>query len=179
MIMKTIYLFAFCVLIAGPLWAQFKPDDKGSTIQFSIKNFGFSTGGSFGGLQGSIDFNSQDPSKATIDVSIDAKSINTGNDTRDDHLRQETYFDAKTYPRIGIVSTKITGSAGNGTLVFVGKLTIKNHTKDISFPFTAEPKGNGYLFKGSFTINRKDFGVGGTSTISDNLEVQLSVLAVK
>jgi polyisoprenoid-binding protein YceI len=60
----------------------------------------------------------------------------------------------------------------------IGKLTLKNHTKDLSFPFTAEAAdGGGYRFKGTFSINRKDFEVGGTSTISDNLDVTLDITA--
>ncbi|HSZ34139.1 MAG TPA: YceI family protein, partial [Puia sp.] len=152
---------------------------KGSSIQFTIKNFGINTGGSFRGLQGEINFDSRDLSKANFNVSIDAATINTDNETRDEHLRQDTYFDVKEYPRISFVSTKITTSNKAGVLFIFGKLTIKNQTRDISFPFTATPNGNGYVFKGTFTINRKDFGVGGTSIISNNLEVQLSISATK
>jgi polyisoprenoid-binding protein YceI len=159
--------------------AQYKPVDKGSSIQFTIKNFGINTGGSFSGLLGEINFDSRDLSKASVNVSIDANSINTENETRDEHLRQDTYFDIKNYPRISFVSTKITTSNKAGVLFIFGKLTIKNQTREISFPFTATPNGNGYLFKGTFNINRKDFGVGGTSIISNNLEVQLSILATK
>jgi hypothetical protein len=55
---------------------------------------------------------------------------------------------------------------------------LKNHVKELSFPFTAEAQGGGgYRFKGGFSINRKEFEVGGTSTISDNLDVELDVIA--
>jgi polyisoprenoid-binding protein YceI len=73
----------------------------------------------------------------------------------------------------------VTSSNKPGVLFIFGKLTIKNQTKDISFPFTATATNEGYLFKGEFNINRRDFGVGDASVISDNLEVQLSVLAKK
>ncbi|HVV03351.1 MAG TPA: YceI family protein, partial [Puia sp.] len=58
-----------------------------------------------------------------------------------------------------------------------GKLTIKGHEKGISFPFSATAAMGGYLFKGAFKIKRKDFEVGGTSTISDEMDVSLSVFA--
>jgi polyisoprenoid-binding protein YceI len=177
--MKQVIFLLLQVIIGNTLWAQYKPVDKGSSVQFTIKNFGINTGGSFSGLQGEINFDNHDLSKASINVSIDAGAINTGNETRDDHLRQDTYFDVKYYPRISFVSTKITTSNKPGVLLIIGKLTIKNQTREISFPFTVEPNGNGYLFKGTFTINRKDFGVGGTSIISNNLEVQLNILAIK
>ena len=158
--------------------AQFRPVNDGSSVQFKIKNFGFNVGGSFSGLQGSIKFDPNDISHAEFNVSIDANTVNTDNNLRDEHLRKETYFDVKKYPRIFFVSTKVAPSTKNGEYLISGKLTIKNTTKDISFPFTAETSNAGYLFKGTFTINRKDFDVGGSSIISDNLEVKLGVLVM-
>jgi len=177
--MKKIVLLLLIVFTGNLAVAQYKPVDKGSSVQFTIKNFGINTGGSFSGLQGNIKFDINHLADANFNVSIDANSINTGTEMRDDHLRQDTYFDVKNYPRISFVSTKVTPSTQAGVLFIFGKLTIKNQTKEISFPFTATPNGNGYLFKGSFNINRKDFDVGGTSVISNSLEVQLSVLSTK
>jgi polyisoprenoid-binding protein YceI len=158
--------------------AQYKPVDKGSSIKFEIKNFGIGTSGSFSGLQGTISFDKDHPEEAKFDVSIDANTINTDNGARDNHLREDSYFGVKKYPRIHFVSTKIERSA-SGTLTISGKLTIKGQTKDISFPFTATPNNDSYIFKGSFSINRRDFGVGGSSTISDNLTVELNIATVK
>jgi len=176
---KKIVLSLTIVLTGSFLIAQYKPLDNGSSVQFKIKNFGINTGGSFTGLQGNIRFDPGHPDNALFEISMNANSVNTGNDMRDNHLREQTYFDVKKYPVIRFVSTKVTPSASGGEFIISGKLTIKDHTKDISFPFTATPTGDGYLFKGTFTINRKDFEVGGTSTISNSLEVQLSVLAKK
>jgi len=166
------------MLITHLVIAQYKPVDKSSSVKFEIKNFGLSVGGSFAGLQGDISFDKDHPENAKFAVSIDANTINTGNGTRDNHLREESYFNVKKYPRIEFVSTKITKSA-SGQLTIFGKITIKGHTKDISFPFTATPNNDGYLFKGSFSINRRDFEVGGSSTLSDNLTVDLSITTVK
>jgi polyisoprenoid-binding protein YceI len=177
--MKKITLLLLIVITGTVAMAQYKVTDNGSSVQFTIKNFGINTGGSFSGLQGTIIFDPNHLSNDSFNVSVDANSINTDNSTRDNHLREDTYFDVKNYPRISFVSTKITPATIAGTLFIFGKLTIKNHTEDISFPFTATQVDNGYLFKGSFDINRKDFGIGGTSTISNSLEVQLSVLAKK
>ena len=174
---KKMKLLLLIVVTANMAVAQYKPVDNGSFIEFKIKNFGINTGGSFTGLQGSISFDANHSDAASFDVSIDANSVNTDNNMRDNHLRADTYFDVKNYPRIHFVSTKVTFSNKPGTLFIFGKLTIKNQTKDISFPFTATATNDGYLFKGVFNINRKDYGVGGTSVISDNLEVDLSILA--
>ena len=159
--------------------AQYKPVEKGSEIKFKVKNFGFNVNGSFSGLDGTIQFDPDNLGTASFDVSVDANTIFTDNNSRDNHLREDTYFDVKNYPRIRFVSTKITTSNKKGTLFIFGKLTIKNETKEISFPFTAEPSDGGYLFKGGFKINRHDYGVGGSSTISDSVDLSLSVLAKK
>jgi polyisoprenoid-binding protein YceI len=170
-------IICLLVLFAGRASAQYKPVDQGSALKFTIANLGFDINGSFSGFQGTIAFDVQNSSAATFDVSIDAATVNTDNSLRDNHLKEDTYFDVKNHPRIGLISTKIAGK--NGNYVFAGKLTIKGKSKEISFPFTATPADGGYIFKGSFKINRKDFEVGGTSTIANELTVNLNVHAVK
>jgi polyisoprenoid-binding protein YceI len=59
----------------------------------------------------------------------------------------------------------------------LGRLTIKSTTKEISFSFLATPAGGDYIFKGSFTINRRDFDVGGASTLGNDVTLSLTVLA--
>ncbi|HEV2481739.1 MAG TPA: YceI family protein [Puia sp.] len=158
---------------------QYKPTDQGSAIAFEIKNFGFNTKGSFSGLDGTITWNASDPGKSAFDVSIGAATISTDNDMRDDHLRKDAYFDVANYPRIRMVSTGVTGPNRSGHYTFHGKLTIKSTTRDLEFPFIATPMGDDYIFKGEFSINREDFGVGGSSTISNDLKVSVTVLAKK
>ena len=163
-----------------PLLAQlYKPTDQGSVIGFEIKNFGFNTKGTFGGLDGTINWNPKDPEKAVFDVSIGAATINTDNDLRDEHLRKDSYFDTEKYPRIRMVSTGISGPDKSGHYTFNGKLTIKGTTRDLEFPFIATPMVDDYIFKGEFSIDRKDFDVGGSSTIANSLKVSLTVLAKK
>jgi polyisoprenoid-binding protein YceI len=156
--------------------AQYQPIDTGSTVQFKIKNFGLNVSGSFTGLGGNIHFDPGKPGDGVFDVSIDANSINTGIDMRDNHLRNDNYLDTKRFRRIRITSTKISPDK-KGTLFFTGNLTIKNKTKTISFPFTAEQVNGGYIFRGAFKINRKDFDIGGSSTISNEMEILLNVFA--
>jgi polyisoprenoid-binding protein YceI len=172
--MPGVWLVLLCLASRAQ---QYVPVDEGSTVTFKIKNFGILVNGSFTGLDGQISFDPNHLSAASFDVSIDASSIHTGNDMRDNHLREEEYFDVKNFPRIHFISTQVSGSGVNGGFQVDGKLTIKNTTKEISFPFTATAVGGDYLFKGGFKMNRKDFNVGGSSTISDHLELSLSVLA--
>jgi polyisoprenoid-binding protein YceI len=159
---------------------NYTPADAGSKVSFSIKNFGINTTGTFTGLQGAVSFNPASATSGSFSVSVDANTVNTDNGSRDKHLRKSDYFDVARFPRISFVSTKITLSTKAGVYFAFGKLTIKGVTKEISFPFTAKAEGTGYRFDGNFTINRRDYGVGGKSlTMSDNLTVTLSVLTKK
>jgi polyisoprenoid-binding protein YceI len=177
--MKPIILFLSVILSATAAMAQYKPMEQGSTVLFKIKNLGFNVNGSFGGLEGDIQFDPAHPEECHFDVSVDAASVNTNNSMRDEHLRDDNYFDVKKYPRIRFQSTKILPAGKNGAFVVTGKLTIKNTTRDISFPFSEEAGPAGYLFKGNFRINRRDFQIGGNGIISDELELLLNIIAAK
>ena len=96
---------------------------------------------------------------------------------RDDHLRKERYFDVEKYPRIRFVASWVTAADASGHFRVTGKLTIKETTQEISFPFLVTPAGDGFIFNGSFTIKRRDFGVGGTSSLGNEVTVSLTVLA--
>ena len=160
-----------------PVSHQYTPANAGSSVSFEIKNLGFNRKGLFNGLEGKIVFDPKDLAKASFDVSVDAASINTDNAMRDDHLKKGTYFDVENYSRIRFVSTSVLPADKSGHYTVAGKLTIKNSTKDLSFPFLATPVGDDFIFSGQFRIDRKDFGIGGSGTLSNNLIVFLSVFA--
>jgi polyisoprenoid-binding protein YceI len=161
----------------GTASAQMHPVEKESSIRFVIKNFGFNSNGSLAAPTGDISFNPDDLSKSSFSITIKSESINTDNESRDEHLRNEDYFDVKEYPLIRFVSSSILATNKKGDYSVTGTLTMKGKTKGISFPFNAEKNGNGYLFTGSFKMNRRDFDIGGSSTISNELTVNIRVLA--
>lgn len=178
--MKKLILVIACFFCINLLFAQQKlvPVDDGSKVHFVIKNFGIRTGGDFSGLKGFIRFHLSDISVWSFDVTVDASTIDTDNNTRDGHLRKSEYFDVEKFPVIRIVSTKIQPTDNAGTYLFTGNLSIKGITKTLQFPFRVNRSGEGYLFTGEFSINRRDFGVGSSSvSLSDNLKVTLSILA--
>lgn len=174
--MRRWIILILSVFIARQGVAQLQPQAAGSTVQFKIKNLGFNVIGSLGGLAGQLRFDPAHAEDAAFDVTVDAGTINTDNGMRDDHLRGESYFNVQRYPRLHLVSTRIVPQK-KGSYLFTGQLTIKDHTKEVSFPFTATEAAGGYRFQGAFTINRKDFEVGGFSTISNELEITLDVTA--
>ncbi len=180
-VMKILFTLICSLLATHSIFAQqFRPVDEGSEVSFRIKNFGINVNGSFTGLAGRIVFHPDSLALCSFDVTVDAKTINTGINQRDNHLRKEGFFDADQYPQLHFVSTKVTTSTNKHYLFVFGRLTIKNVTKEISFPFKAVPQGSDYLFEGEFPLNRRDFNVGGGSiTMSDNLTVTLKVLSKK
>ena len=159
---------------------KFTPIDADSKISFVIKNFGLKVDGQLKGIKGSIIFDMNALNNSSFNVSVNANSINTDNNARDKHLRKEDYFHVEKFPLISFVSTKITKSGTAGKWNISGNLTIKGTTKAIEFDFTATPSNNGFSFKGAFTINRRDFNVGGKSLpLSDLLTVNLDIATNK
>lgn len=178
--MKIIFMVIF-VLTANLLLAQkYTATDAGSKVSFVIKNFGIKTNGSFSGLKGNVTFDPNALGTSTFNMSINANSIDTDNDSRDKHLRKEEYFHVEKYPFITFVSSSVTKSSTPGRFYIVGYLTIKGITKTIAFGFSATPTASGYVFRGAFDINRRNFGIGGSSiSLSDNLKVTLEIAANK
>lgn len=158
--------------------ANYTPVDASSKVHFVIKNFGIKTGGDVTGLKGTIKFDPEKFSGSLFDVTVDAATIDTDNSSRDGHLKKADYFNVAVHKTLHFKSTKITRSSVAGRFFMYGNLTIKGVTKPVEFGFGATPKDGGYVFDGEFTINRRNFGVGGSSiSLSDNLTVSLTVFA--
>jgi len=171
--MKKIVCLLFIFAIAS---TAFKPGQSAvtrSAIAFQIKNLGINTGGSLGGLKANIEFNPANLAASSIQASVDVNTINTDNSSRDDHLKSDDFFDAARYPSITMRSVSFRHRSGNH---FSGQfnLTIKNRSRLIEVPFTYTEKDNARLLKGSFKINRLDFGVGESSMVLSN-EVTVSI----
>jgi polyisoprenoid-binding protein YceI len=144
-----------------------------SSITFEIKNLGITTGGSIGGLSTKVNFNPANLGISTLEASVDAKTINTDNSGRDEHLRSEDFFDVARYPKISLKSVAFRHKSGNN---YTGSftLTIKDKSKLVEIPFTFLDKGNTVEFKGTFKINRLDYGIGSSSMVlSDDVTVNI------
>src|SRR5438445_2683550 len=122
--MKSAILIFMLTIFHSPSIA-YTPVEQGSSISFKISNLGFSIPGSFSGINGTISFDPINITQSNFDVSIDASTVNTDNNMRDNHLRGESYFDVKNYPRIRLVSTRVVPSNKKGIYLFYGKLSIK------------------------------------------------------
>lgn len=173
---------AFVLAAYFPARAQeYTPLDSPGSVTFKIKNFGVTVEGAFQGLTGKIQFDPHRPESAVVDVAVEAGTLETGIDLRNKHVKKKEYLDVVAYPRIYFKSTEVKPDDNANTWRLTGDLTMKQTTRKLSFPFTAEPQADGTLvLAGEFKINRRDFGVGGNSlSLADGLTVFLRVAARK
>jgi polyisoprenoid-binding protein YceI len=177
---KILVTFFVAMQVCATFSQDYKPDAAASKVNFVIKNFGIRTKGTFSDVAGTITFNPKNLSGSKFNVSVKANTVNTDNGSRDKHLKKSDYFDVEKFPSISFISTKVTESTIAGRYFVVGDITIKGITKAVQFGFSATATASGYNFKGEFDINRRDFGVGGSSmSLSDNLKVMLDVFTTK
>ncbi len=177
--MKKITFCTILLISSLTIFSQnYTPVDNGSSVKFGIKNFGFNVSGTFTGLKGKIVFNPNNIASSYFNVTVESATINTGNGSRDGHLKKDEYFDVEKFPVLSFVSTKVSNSNKPGMLFIEGNISIKGVTKSVSFPFKVNTVANGHTFTGEFKLNRRDFNVGGGSMVlSDNLTVSLSIFA--
>jgi len=180
---SMLYLPAF----AGTTTYQIDP--KHSDAQFAVTHMMISTvRGEFHGLTGTVVVDDRDISKSSVNVTMDANSVDTREPDRDKDLKSANFFDVANHPTITFKSTKVE-SAGAGKLKVTGDLTIRGVTKpvvlDVTVPKPAikDPWGLQRTAVAATTkINRQDFGVSWNKTldsggvvVSDNVDITLDV----
>lgn len=166
-----------CTVVADA--QKYSPVDKDSKVEFTIKNFGINTKGSFTGLKGDIVFDEKNVAASSFNVSVDATTIDTDNNMRDGHLKKDDYFDVDKYPTLQFTSSSFKKTDDNSYSV-TGNLTIKATTKPVTIPFSATLSNGKLELKGSVKIQRKDYKVGGSSAVlSDDVTINLDVVAAK
>lgn len=164
--MKAITLLAAATLAVSPaLAAEFTIDGSHSGAHFTVRHMMVTNvKGDFAGVAGKIVWNG-DPKTASVDATIDATTIDTGVDKRDEHLRSADFFDVAKYPTVTFKSKKVEG-AGAGKLKVTGDLTMHGVTKEVVLDVdgpTAEfknPWGKTVIGASASTVvKRTDFGL--------------------
>jgi Uncharacterized conserved protein len=160
----TVFAMASIAEAQAGIW---QIDPNHTAAQFSVKHLAVSTvRGAFTKVSGSAKYDAADPSKDSLDATIEANSIDTRVEMRDNDLRSARFFDVQKYPTITFHS-KQTKVAGPGKLQITGELTIHGVTKEVvldvdgpSAPIK-DPMGKGQRIGASATtkVNRQDFGV--------------------
>jgi polyisoprenoid-binding protein YceI len=156
-------------------------DPNHSAAQFSVRHLGVSTvRGAFMKVSGSATYDTADPTKNTVNVSIDAGSVDTRVEMRDNDLRSPNFLDVQKYPTITFKSKQVK-SAGSGKLAILGDLTIHGVTKEVTLDVDGpsapikDPWGNQRIGASASTkINRKDFGVNGApGVVGDDISITI------
>lgn len=140
-------------------------DPAHSTASFSVKHMMIAkVHGGFEKLSGSLDLDPKDVSKSSVEVTIDAASINTREPKRDAHLKSVDFFDVEKYPQLTFKSKRV--EKDGDSLAVVGDLTIHGVTKEILLAVEGpteevkDPWGNVKIgASGTTKIKRKEFGL--------------------
>ena len=153
-------------LPAAAATSTWQIDPNHSAAQFAVRHLAISTvRGAFTKVSGTVQLDDKDVSKSSVDVTIDAASVDTRVADRDKDLRGDHFFDVEKYPTITFKSTKVE-QVEAGKLKVTGDLTIHGVTKqvvlDVEGPTAPvkDPWGNQRAAANATTkINRQDFGV--------------------
>jgi polyisoprenoid-binding protein YceI len=155
-------------------------DPNHTAAQFSVRHLGVSTvRGAFTKVSGSANYDPADPTKLSLEASIDAKSVDTRVEIRDNDLRSPNFFDVQKYPTITF-HAKQAKAAGPGKLQITGDLTIHGVTKEVVLDVDGptapikDPKGQRIGASATTKISRKDFGVNGLpSVVGDEITITI------
>ena len=162
-----------------------------SFANFTVKHLVFTpVHGSMGGMKGTVVYDPKDPSKDSVEATIDVSTINTGTAKRDDQLKTD-FFNVAKFPVIHFKSTHVF-MAGTGRLRMTGDLTIKGATKQVVLeiegpsPAVKDAQGRTKVGLSATTkISRKDFDIVGTALdaaietggiiVSDEVQIELDI----
>ena len=177
-------LFALSCAAQVQTW---KIDPNHTAAQFSVRHMGISTvRGAFTKVSGSADYDPSDITKTSIEATIDASSVDTRVEMRDNDLRSPNYFDVAKYPTITFKSKSVQ-SAGEGKLKLVGDLTMHGVTKEVALdvegpsqPMT-DPRGNMHIGASATTkVRRSNFGVGSSNPmVGDEITITIDTELVR
>jgi polyisoprenoid-binding protein YceI len=140
-------------------------DRAHSFIGFRIKHNGLiEVPGFFRDFVGTVNYDSKEVTKSSVEFTAKVTSIDTGIAARDNHLRTKDFFEIETYPELKFKSTKVE-KKGKGWML-TGDLTIKGVTKSVTFPFNitgflpaTERRGSTMGITAETKINRREFGI--------------------
>lgn len=189
--MKSALWLAFLAAAGRAVSAAAAPaawtiDPNHSAAQFTVRHLMVSNvRGEFGNIRGTIVFDEEDPSKTTIDATIDATTVNTRVTARDDDLKGASFFDVAKYPTITFRSASVR-PAGPSAFDVSGDLTMHGVTKPVTLrveaaPPVKDPRGNERRGAEATTkLSRKEFGVSGDpGIVGDEVRITIDVEAVR
>jgi polyisoprenoid-binding protein YceI len=190
---STVALAGAISLPAAAATSTWQIDPNHSSAQFAVKHLAISTvRGAFTKVNGTVQLDDKDISKSSVEVTIDAASVDTRVADRDKDLRSDHFFDVEKYPTITFKSTKVEQEAP-GKLKVSGDLTIHGVTKHVVLEVEGptapvkDPWGNQRAAGNATTkVNRQDFGVkwnakmdNGGWVVGDDVDITIDVEMVQ
>lgn len=167
---------------------RFDFDVAHTNIDFVVRHLAVANvRGKFNRFSGHILLDPADITRSTVSVTIDARSIDTANERRDDHLRSADFFEVEKYPTLTFTSRRVERT-GDG-FVAVGDLTIRDVTREVRIPFEVSGPisvGNGQRaigVEGALRVNRFDYGLQwnriteAVQVVGDEVRIELNVSA--
>lgn len=169
---------------AVPQSSKWALDPENSSAEFVCKHVLSKVRGMFPMPTGTIALDEATPSNTKISAAIDVRTINTGVEERDTHLKSADFFDVGKYPSITFVSTSVSKASATSWSV-TGDLSMHGVTKPVTLAVTVSPPFNhaGGIRRGieaTTTVNRKDFGLrweypgeGPGIVVGDNVQITI------
>lgn len=157
-------LFAQEAQTTAPVTESWTIDKSHSSAEFKVRHLMANVGGRFNDFDAVIHLDRTNASNSSVEFTIQATSIDTGNKNRDEHLRSPDFFDVAKFPTITFKSTAIK-ERSKDLYDVTGDFTMHGVTKRITLPvqFLGFGRGPGGSEKAGFeintTVNRKDYGV--------------------
>ena len=195
--MKMHLLVAVALFATGAQAAtRYEIDTAHSRASFSIRHMMVSNAkGEFGNVSGEVMIDDKDPSKSSVKATIDVKSLSTGNEKRDGHLKSPDFFDVEKFPTITFESTKVSKGDKKGSYKVEGNLTMHGVTKPVMLTVdeVTEPVKNPMMganargASATATVKRSDFGMSwagpaldkGGVVLSDEVKISLDTELVE
>lgn len=175
--------------VAAPALNTYKIDPVHSELSFRIRHLIGRVAGTFTEWDGTIQGSVADMRSGSVNVAVQAKSINTLNEQRDAHLRTPDFFATDSFPTISFRSNRV---EQYGTRVKVhGDLTMRGKTRPVVLDGTYFGQANDpwggerVAFHATTTVNRQDFGIAfnqlveGAAMIGDEVHIEIAIEAVK
>ena len=146
-----------------PAVGTYNIDPTHTAANFTVRHMGLSkVRGSIGVTDGTVVI-AENPTESTVEVNLDAASLNSGNEERDGHVTSADFLDVEAYPAIEFRTVGLRSDGGDWVLD--GELTVRDVTKPVQLEVEFEgagpdPWGNQRIaFSAEAEVNREDFGI--------------------
>lgn len=168
---------------------QLKIDTAHSTVSFVVKHMKFAkVRGTFGTFAGEINYDAENIANSSVNATIEAASVSTGEPNRDAHLKSPDFFTSDANPNLTFVSTSVEPDGDD--FIVHGDLAMNGVTRPVALETEFNGSGTSpmgsevYSFSAETKINRKDFNINwnapieaGGFLVSDDVKIEIEIEA--